>query len=160
MEMLKGLMVKEVSLLARFAARQEEVIRLVAKSEWLKLEKILSELRHLSTQIESLEEERNARFCSLRGAAGLGEEGSFLQLVARLQPPTGGELLDLHRKLKIAVIRVKGSCGRLEYFVQSLSDSLTRVLEEILPYRKGKLYQHTGRAKAAAGESIVIDKSY
>jgi hypothetical protein len=54
------------------------------------------------------------------------------------------------------VIRVKASAGLLNYYVQSMSEALRQILEELFPHRKGKMYSRTGKPKEAGDESLML----
>jgi len=51
---------------------------------------------------------------------------------------------------------VKASAGLLNYYVQSMSDALRQILEELFPHRKGKMYSRTGKAKEPGDESLML----
>ncbi len=155
---LTALMEKETTLLAHFAARQTELQEAVRGRDWVGLAKTIDELQPLSARIEELDRKRDDSFSDLRIFLRAGEDESFTQVISRLSFHERQELLNLHRKLKIAVIRLKGACGRLGYYVRSLSDSMSQVLEELFPHRKGRLYSRSGQARAAAEESVIIDR--
>ena len=149
---------EETALITRFAAMQGHLQDIVVEREWTGLEKAIGNLQRLSEKIEELEQKRYRQFCTFQASLGADQNESFNQVISRLPFAERQELLNLYRKLKIAVIRLKGSSGRLGYYVRSLSDSTSQVLEELFPHRKGRLYSRLGRTKAVAGESIVLDR--
>ena len=69
------------------------------------------------------------------------------------------ELVRIHMELKLGVLKVKSSTGRLGYLFRVLSDSMNEILTEIFPHRKGKIYSHDGREKGYVEESVVVNKS-
>ena len=157
-EELKSMMLEEAALLNDFAQKQEDLQKILSNRKWAESEGIIARLRALSYKIEKFEQKRYECFCSLRARAGPGKDESFSHVISNLPFSDRQELLNLYRKLKIAVIRVKGVSGRLGYYIRSLTESVSQVLEELFPYRKGKLYSRSGRARAVGDESIVVDR--
>ncbi len=157
---LKSIMEKETVLLARFADMQGHLQEIVVERRWTGLEKTIGSLQKLSERIEELEQKRYRLFCTLKASLGANENETFTQVISRLAFDERQEMMNLYRKLKIAVIRLKGRSGRLGYYVRILLDSTSQVLGELFPHRKGRLYSRFGRTKAAAEESIVLDQKF
>ena len=85
-----------------------------------------------------------------------GEQEGFTEIVAHLPAEDRDELLTLYRHLKASVIRVKASAGLLNYYVQSMSEALRQILEELFPHRKGKMYSRTGKPQEPGDESLML----
>ena len=159
-EALKRAMEEETRLLGDYAARLAALQGSVGGRNWEEVEKGIAALRSLAGEIEGVEAARVQAYRSLKASLRLSGEEPFDLVASRLGPPAKGELLDLHRKLKIAIIRVKGASGLLGYYVRSIADARRQALEELFPHRKGRLYSRSGRAKATADESLVLDRKY
>jgi hypothetical protein len=54
---------------------------------------------------------------------------------------------------------VKGATLRLSYYFQSLSDTFKKVLEELFPHRKGKLYTRNGKPTKTIDDTLILNKS-
>jgi len=90
----------------------------------------------------------------------LPAEESFDQAAERLEGPQRDRLKELARRLKVGVVRVKGSSGLLGYYVRSALQARHQVLEELYPHRKGRLYSRSGRTRSTADESLMLDRQY
>ena len=153
---LKRTLRAEARSLKDFAELQKGLQLAISKRQWTELSKEIDALRKLAEKIETLEEDRIEAYQMLKSSLHTGGEESFTQIVSRLPPKDRDELLSLYRHLKAAVIRVKASAGLLNYYVQSMSDALRQVLEELFPHRKGKMYSRTGKPKDPGDESIML----
>jgi AAA+ ATPase superfamily predicted ATPase len=76
--------------------------------------------------------------------------------VTRLPAAERDELFALYRQLRLALIRVKGNAGLLGFYLRSLSETLQKVLEELFPHRKGRIYSRSGKAREAEDDSLVV----
>jgi hypothetical protein len=155
---LRKLLEEETRLLVRFAAEQEELQALMSRHDWKAVDKRLEAMRGLSVRIEAVEQKREACYRVLRAEAGAREDETFDQVVSRLSVRESRELKAAYKKLKLAVLRAKGQAGRLGYFVQSLSDSLRRVLEEAFPHRRARIYARDGRSRAVSEQAFMINQ--
>jgi len=153
---LKRTLRAEARTLKDFADLQKGLQQAISKRQWTELNKEIDALRRLAEKIETLEEDRIQAYQSLKSSLQAKEQESFTEIVARLPAKERDELLVLYRHLKAAVIRVKASAGLLNYYVQSMSEALRQILEELFPHRKGKMYSRTGKAKEPGDESLML----
>jgi len=153
---LKRTLRAEASTLKDFADLQKQLQRAISKRQWTELSKEIDALRQLAEKIEALEEDRIQAYQTLKSSLQSDGEESFTEIVAHLPAKDRDELLALYRHLKAAVIRVKASAGLLNYYVQSMSDALRQILEELFPHRKGKMYSRTGKPTEPGDESLML----
>jgi alanyl-tRNA synthetase len=153
---LKRTLRAEARTLKDFADLQKDLQQAISKRQWTELNKEIDALRQLAEKIETLEEDRIQAYQTLKSSLQAGDQESFAEIVSRLPAKERDELLVLYRHLKAAVIRVKASAGLLNYYVQSMSDALRQILEELFPHRKGKMYSRTGKAKEPGDESLML----
>ena len=153
---LKRTLRAEARSLKDFAELQKGMQLAISKRQWTELAKEIEALRQLAEKIETLEEDRIEAYQILKSSLQADGEESFTQIVSRLPAKDRDELLALYRHLKAAVIRVKASAGLLNYYVQSMSDALRQILEELFPHRKGKMYSRTGKPKEPGDESLML----
>ena len=153
---LKRALRAEARMLKDFADLQKSLQQAISKRKWTELNKEIEDLRLLADRIEVQEEDRVQAYQLLKDSLHAGKEDSFLEIVSRLPVEDRDELLVLYRHLKAAVIRVRASAGLLNYYVQSMSEALRQILEELFPHRKGKLYSRTGKPKEAGDESLMM----
>ena len=153
---LKRALRKETRTLKDYSVLQKSLQQAISKRKWTELNKEIDALRLLADKIEALEEDRIQAYQMLKGSLRAREREGFTEIVARLPAEERDELLGLYRHLKAAVIRVKASAGLLNYYVQSMSEALRQILEELFPHRKGKMYSRTGKPKEAGDESLML----
>ncbi len=152
-------MKEEATLLAAFAGLEEEMQRLVSDHRWDGLETIIQRLRQKSDLVNRSEEERERSFHVLKIALGVPEDVSFFKMLPFVPDEKRRVITDAYRKLKLAVYAVKGATLRLSYYFQSYSDTVKKVLGELFPHRKGKLYSQTGQPTATIDDALVLNKS-
>ena len=157
---LEKAMDMEAGLLNDYAARLQELQRTIAQHDWDAVQKGIASLRNLAGEVETAEAARVESFRALKAEHFLPIEESFDQAAERLEGPERDRLKELARRLKIGVVRVKGSSGLLGYYVRSALQARHQVLEELYPHRKGRLYSRSGRARSAADESLMLDRKY
>jgi flagellar biosynthesis/type III secretory pathway chaperone len=150
----------ESRLLNDYAARLQELQRIVGQHRWEAVEKNIASLQGLAGEVEAAEGARVEAFRLLKADQFLPSEERFDRVLEALSEPERGELQELGRRLKTAVVRVKGSSGLLGYYVRSALQARRQVLEELYPHRKGRLYSRSGRAKSTADESLMLDRKY
>lgn len=153
---LKRTLRAEARTLKDFADLQKGLQQAISKRQWTELNKEIDALSRLAEKIEALEEDRIQAYQTLKSSLQAKEQESFTEIVARLPAKERDELLVLYRHLKAAVIRVKASAGLLNYYVQSMSEALRQILEELFPHRKGKMYSRTGQPKEPGDESLLL----
>ena len=153
---LKRTLRAEARTLKDFAELQKQLQQAISKRQWTELSKEIDALRRLAEKIETLEEDRIQAYQTLKSSLQSDGEESFTEIVAHLPAKDRDELLALYRHLKAAVIRVKASAGLLNYYVQSMSDALRQILEELFPHRKGKMYSRTGKPTEPGDESLML----
>jgi hypothetical protein len=153
---LKRTLRAEARTLKDFADLQKGLQQAISKRQWTELNKEIDALRQLAEKIETLEEDRIQAYQTLKSSLHAGDHESFTETVAHLPAKDRDELLALYRHLKAAVIRVKASAGLLNYYVQSMSEALRQILEELFPHRKGKMYSRTGKPKEPGDESLML----
>jgi hypothetical protein len=167
-ETFKKILRDEAQTLREFAAGQKRLQELIGKRQWTKLETQIAELKRLASSAETLENRRFQTYQQLKASVGFGHESvpehgqgeaeNFAEIVTRLPPSDRDELFGLYRQLKLAVIRVKGNAGLLGFYLRSLSETLQKVLEELFPHRKGRIYSRSGKARDAGDDALVVHR--
>jgi DNA-binding transcriptional MocR family regulator len=153
---LKRALRAETRTLKEYADLQKSLQQAISKRKWTELNREIDALRQLADKIEALEENRIQAYQMLKTCLQAREREGFTELVARLPAEERDELIGLYRHMKAAVIRVKASAGLLNYYLQSMSEALRQILEELFPHRKGKMYSRSGKPKEAGDESLML----
>jgi hypothetical protein len=148
----------EAALLITFAGMEEEMQRLVGERHWDSLESNILRLRKKTDAIDKAEEERVHSFQMLKVVVGIPEDASFFKLLPFIPEEKRRNMTEAYRNLKLAVYAVKGATLRLSYYFQSYSETVKKVMGEIFPHRKGKMYSQNGRPTKTIDERLVLDK--
>ncbi len=149
---------EESEALERFSALQGELEAAVRARDWKALERTVAELGVLAAAVESMDADRERVFRALLGREQAPGEGAMEELLSRLTGGAREELAALHRRLKVAVIRVRSRTAVLDHYLRTLSGALGGVLEELFPHRKGRLYNRSGRTRGVRDHSLVVDR--
>lgn len=112
----------------------------------------------MARRIEGAEAERAGVVADLAAALGMAPGTALSALVGRLDPAERRPLEESGRRLRMEVFRLKTATGRLRYSAETLSGTLGRVLEDILPGRRGRIYDPQGRPSVPSG-AVLVDHS-
>lgn len=151
------IMNQEISLLEDFRAREEELKTLVKESDWERLAELMEGLERIAGWIEASEEKRRRAYAELCAASGASDSIPFYQAIVGLPEETRTECAELYRSLKFTIVKIQGITWSLDSQIRSVSDTMQAVLNELFPYRKGKLYSRRGTAKTADTEPLVVN---
>ena len=146
-------MERETALLDEFAAAEEGLLGTVRSRSWVELERKLGELRVLEERVREADRERAGAL-----PEGASDSEAFARAMAEVGLEERMELERCYHSLSLAVLRVKGGISRIDHYVGSVAGSLSAVLQELLPFRKGRIYSARGRERAAADAPIVVNK--
>jgi hypothetical protein len=130
----------------------------VKERSWPLLDESLTELKGLAEKIEKRDDQRHRSFRTLKGLLGMVDGEPFRQMINELPEEHRGDLERLFRQLQGSVSKVRTLSGGLFYFFRSVQDSINQILNEVFPYRKGRLYSKRGRSRPPREESVVVDQ--
>lgn len=108
-----------------------------------------------SRAIEEADQARDGAFCSVLEALDLPGETSMSAVLPMLPDLMRSEMEESWRGLRVAVVRVKASAGRVRYSADTLASTLNGILEEVFPYRKGRMYSRRGTPTGVSGAVLV-----
>lgn len=155
---LKEALEREVSSLEELAAAEQELQPLLAERNWMELEKRISALNTLSESAMNAEQEREAAYAALKQEVGAADDARFYDVLESVDWEERCELAELYRRLKIAVVQVRGVTGSLDTYVSVSTSTVRGVLDELFPDQKGKIYSRTGRANQVDERAMVLDR--
>ena len=151
-------MKQEISLLEEFRAK-EELLRGVLKSgDWERLSELMEGMNRIADWIDSSEIKRQELYAIFCGRSRDEDEIPFYQAIAELPEDTRTECAELYRSLKFATVKIRGLTWSLDSHIRSVSETMHTVLNELFPYRKGRLYSRHGTAKTADTEPLVVNQ--
>ncbi|NOY10152.1 MAG: hypothetical protein GXP33_15065 [Spirochaetes bacterium] len=149
----------EIQLLDSFFRLEEELHSAIYEKEWTRIEELVSNLKNTGTDIENIDDRRDQYFSAVKKHLGLSVASGLSEMLGYMEKEQQEEIQKLHRDLKIRVVKVKGSTGRLRYLFRTLSESLNDILGEVFPHRKGKIYSMHGRPAEYAEESVMVNRN-
>ncbi len=144
-----------------FREMEEEMDRLresFQQKKWTSGLTIAQRLERFGPLIEEADETRDRAFVPLAAALGMTGETSFSTVLARLDPEHRGLLEQSWRNLRMAVVRLSTATNRMRYSAEALAGTLTAILEEIFPHRRGRIYSRHGKA-TSVNDSLLVDRS-
>ena len=153
----KDEMLFEIEMMQKFFSLEEELKEAIENKKWHQLDRNVESLKEVSSRIEKIDIKRDEYFTALKRNLGLPPSSKFNDLVNEFPESIRNELFRIYRELKIGVIKVKSSTGRLSYIFRTLAESMNEVLGEIFPHRKGKIYSERGKEKQYSEESFVVN---
>ncbi len=155
---LMEIMKQEITLLEEFRAKEEILQETLKTSNWENLSELIEEMNRLADWIDSTEKKRNDLYAVFCGRNSTGEEIPFYQAISSLEEDLRSECAELYRSLKFATVKIRGLTWSLDSHIRSVSETMQAVLNELFPYRKGKLYSRRGTEKTADTEPLVVNQ--
>ena len=154
---LKDRMDREAELFAELSREVEHLRESFHRKDWGPSLAITESIGHSARAIEDADAARDEQFGSLRDSLDLPRETTMSGILPRLPDKARAELEESWRALRMSVLRLKTATGRLRYSAETLADALTKILEEVFPYRKGKIYSRRGMPTSVGG-AVLIDR--
>jgi len=128
------------------------------EKRWEDIDGVIGRLRERSQTLTSVEENRCSSFDAVKIKLGVARDAGFLSLLPLVPEQARDELLCAYRELKVAVYSVKGATTRLTYFFKSVEESFRKVLGELFPHRKGRLYAKDGKPTKIPVDALLLNK--
>lgn len=149
-------MEQEAACLEEYALAQGNFGVALHGRDWPGLERSVHGLEDLAARVSALEAARAAAEASLRSALAL-HDGGFYHLALALREPERSEALDLHRRLRVAAMRVRIENQAAGEYATGAHALIGAVLEELFPEKRGKIYGRSGRARETGRDALVLD---
>jgi hypothetical protein len=152
---LEASMFREAEKLEKMAVAEDSLRACVLDRDWLRLDEIIRSVKTLSHEIAETEKIRSRLYQEARSRIGAAPDEGFYEFLARLPENLRGGLADLHRRLKTAVGRVQGLSGGIDAYIRSTLNTMGKILEELYPSRRLRMYTRTGAARGADHPLVV-----
>jgi len=110
-----------------------------------------------SRAVEEADAARDEAFARARDALGLPGESTLSAVLPHLPYLLRSEMEQSWRGLRMAVVRLKTATGRMRYSAETLASTLNDILEQVFPYRKGKIYSRRGIPTGVSG-AVLVDQ--
>jgi hypothetical protein len=155
---LKERMDREAELFTDLGREMERLRDSFHGREWDASLEIAGGLDRSARRIEAADADRDEAFASLKSALDMPEESTLSALLPELPDAERLALETSWRGMRMSVARLKTATGRMRYAAEAMTDTFNRILEQVFPYRKGKIYSRRG-TPTAAGSAHIIDHS-
>jgi hypothetical protein len=155
---LKDRMDREAELFVDLGAEVERLRDSFQQKSWGPSLSLSEGIERSSRAVEEADLARDAAFTSVREAMRLPRETTMSAVLPGLPDLLRSEMEESWRGLRMAVVRLKTSTGRMRYSAESLASTLNRILEQVFPYRKGKIYSRRGTPTGVSG-AVLVDRS-
>ena len=149
-EELKDLMERETEKLGALAAAENRLQQCILDKDWTELESLIRNLESLSREVSLIENARNQLYGDLQDDYGLETGHGFYDFLVRLPEEQQQDLAELYRRLRIAVSEVRSITGGIDNYISSTVSTMGKILEELFPSRKMRLYGKDGAARESA----------
>jgi hypothetical protein len=148
----------EADLFTRLGAQMDEMCASSQGNAWTAAGGWTGTWDEYASRIEEIEAKRDATFQALAGALGLSPYTHFSTMASRLPMDQRVGLEESYRRLRSAVVRFRISVNRLRYLASTLSETMGKVLEEVLPHRRGRIYSRKGRATVVDANPLLVNQ--
>jgi len=155
---LKARMDRETELFDRLGGEVEHLRECFQEKSWSSGLVLAQGIEHAAEAISEADSSRDEAFVRLRAAMQVPREATFSALLPALPEDARAGLEESWRRLRVSVVRLKTATGSLRYSTETLADALNRILEQIFPYRKGKIYSRRGKPTGVSG-ALLVDRT-
>lgn len=149
---------REIILLQGMAAAERRLQRAIMTRDWAAVEEAIHGMQVVSEEIGQVEARRHAVYQSIRVKLGSSDGDSFYRLLATVDSDTRLKLSNLYRELKVAVLAVRSFNDGIDAYVRGAIGTLNRVLEELHPDRRGRIYARDGATEGRGTTALVVDR--
>jgi DNA polymerase III delta prime subunit len=143
-----------------FLVMGREVDRLrdsVQEKKWGQGLAIAQGLERFAGKVEEADTARDGAYAALCSTMGIPPDSVFSILLSRVSAEQRNLLENRWRSLRTSVIHLGTASNRLRYYAEALGGTLGRVLEEIFPHRRGRIYSRRGTA-TSVNDSLLVDR--
>jgi hypothetical protein len=149
---------EEAETLEALSALEDGLRRLVVERNWGGLEETLRDVRAVGEKVAQTDQIRAAVYRKIRMSCQAGPEEGFQEILGRVPICEREPLGALHRRLRVAVERVKCLTGGLDTYINSALGTMEKILEEVFPDRKNRIYTRQG-GFLDSGRPVMVSRS-
>lgn len=155
-ERLTETMTEEISLFSHYRDEFQNMKELVMDKNWVKLQSSIDRVNHLSRQIEKADGQRDDIYQELLAQTGAEEGESFYSLISRVYGEAGRPLQDIYRIIRHEIRSVKVMSEGFNRFLNNRTSLVKEIMEELVPDRRGSIYNRRGIASHDSGNSSLV----
>jgi hypothetical protein len=158
LRLLEHLMKEEAEALEALSALEDNLRRQVMTHDWTNLDGRLREVHALGEKASQAEQLRAVVYQKIKRSCQAGPEENFQEILCRVPVEERGSLSELHRRTRLAVEKVKCLTQTLDAYISSSVHTMDRILEEIFPDRRNRIYTRQGEI-IGASRPLVVSRS-
>ena len=148
---------REAELFAELGREVERLRDSFQHKSWGPSLSLAEGIERSSQAIMDADAARDEAFAAVRDAMDVPLETTMSAILPALPDLLRSEMEESWRGLRMGVVRLKIATGRMRYSAETLSFTLNRILEQVFPYRKGKIYNRRGAASGVSG-AVLVDR--
>lgn len=154
---LKDRIDREAELFADLGQEVERLRDSFQQKSWGPSLSLAENIERSSQAVVLADAARDEAFAAVREAMDLPLETTMSAILPALPDLLRSEMEGSWRALRMSVVRLKTSTGRMRYSAEALAFTLNRILEQVFPYRKGKIYTRRGTPSSVSG-AVLVDR--
>lgn len=154
---LKDRIDREAELFADLGQEVERLRDSFQQKSWGPSLSLAENIERSSQAVVLADAARDEAFAAVREAMDLPLETTMSAILPALPDLLRSEMEESWRALRMSVVRLKTSTGRMRYSAEALAFTLNRILEQVFPYRKGKIYTRRGTPSSVSG-AVLVDR--
>jgi hypothetical protein len=158
LRLLEHLMREEAETLEALSVLEDGLRRSVLARDWSGLDETLRSVKAAGEKVWQADQIRAAVYRKIQISCQLGPEAGFQDVLACVPVEEREGLNSLHRRLRVAAERVRCLTGGLDTYISSAVSTMDKVLEEVLPERKNRIYNSGGRIEGSS-RPVMISRS-
>lgn len=157
---LEILLEKEINAVIAFQTQEQKVKTCLSQKDWPGLEISLKGVQDQAFRLQDLEEMRLEVWGFFKEDLKAGDVQDYYKVIALLPSEYRTRLAEVRRRLKVAVVGLKGFTSGLENYVQVAGSLIRLAIQEARPSLKGKIYSQKGEIRHTAAASLVLDRQF
>jgi len=143
-----------------FLVMGREVDRLrdsVQEKKWGQGLAIAQGLERFAGKVEEADTARDSAYQALCSNLAVPAGAVFSIVLSRVSADQRILLESRWRNLRTSVVHLGTASNRLRYYAEALGGTLGRILEEVFPHRRGRIYSRRGTA-TSVNDSLLVDR--
>ena len=158
-EKLKKIMTKEISLFSIYKDEFSKMKSLVMTKEWIKLQRSFESVQNISNEIENADSKRDKLYEQICKLTGSEKSDSFYSVISKIHNEGNEEISDIYRIVKHEANSIKILNEGFNSFVNSRKTLVNEIMEELVPDRKGTIYNMRGiSSHDGSSSSLILNK--
>ena len=163
-EKCKDILLREIELVMKAAAIQDQTRLAVLDHEWERFEECMIETNVIEIELTALELEREKLFDDFdiehKIHGGSDAKSRFYSVVCRLKEDQRNELTAIYRSLKMETLKLKIANESYMAYLSEIRTTVSDFFQTAFPERAGKMYTQYGTHFSHDMRSMVLNQSF